>query len=246
MSRSWKVGELAERTGLSVRTLHFYEEIGLLRPSGRSAANHRLYTSADVARLQRIVSLRSLGLTLEEIGDLVDGRSPAAEAPAILRRHAAHLQAQIERGQALARRLLQLAERLDAGGAADVDDLLVAVEETIMYEKYYSEEQLAELAKTRQELGPEGMARVQREWAEVIADAQAARAAGRREDDPEVEAIARRWKALIEAFTKGNPGIRDGLTKLWRENTEALAHKSGVDPELAHFMGRAMARLDGK
>src|SRR5438270_3729445 len=105
MASTWKVGDLARRTGLSVRTLHFYEEIGLLRASARSEAGHRLYTSEDIARLQRIVSLRTLGLTLEEIGDLVDGRtSEEGSAQAILRRHATHLPAQIQSAQALATR----------------------------------------------------------------------------------------------------------------------------------------------
>ena len=58
----WKVGELAERTGLSVRTLHYYDEIGLLSPSRRTAAGHRLYTAGDVVRLQQIRSLKQPGL----------------------------------------------------------------------------------------------------------------------------------------------------------------------------------------
>ena len=53
-SMAWKVGELARRTGLSVRTLRYYDEIGLLAPSRRSEGGHRLYTAEDVVRLQRI------------------------------------------------------------------------------------------------------------------------------------------------------------------------------------------------
>src|SRR5262249_58770081 len=67
----WKVGELAARTGLTVRTLHHYDAIGLLSPSGRTdssyGAGHRLYTAADVARLQQILSLKMLGFGLEQI-----------------------------------------------------------------------------------------------------------------------------------------------------------------------------------
>lgn len=63
----WKVGELAEQTGLSVRTLHYYDEIGLLTPSQRTASGHRLYAPGDVIRLQQIKSLRQLGFPLEEI-----------------------------------------------------------------------------------------------------------------------------------------------------------------------------------
>src|SRR5438094_4613266 len=67
-----KVGELAAATGLTVRTLHYYEEIGLLVASDRSDAGHRLYSDVDVERLYRICLLRRLGLPLGEIGRALD------------------------------------------------------------------------------------------------------------------------------------------------------------------------------
>ena len=60
-----KIGELASRTGLTVRTLHHYDEIGLLKPSHRTDSGHRLYTVRDLGRLQQIVSLRQLGFSLD-------------------------------------------------------------------------------------------------------------------------------------------------------------------------------------
>ncbi|HKO00391.1 MAG TPA: MerR family transcriptional regulator, partial [Thermoanaerobaculia bacterium] len=68
----FKVGELAKRTGMSVRTLHHYDAIGLLQPSRRSESGHRLYDRDDVARLQQIKSLRQLGFALDEIRELLD------------------------------------------------------------------------------------------------------------------------------------------------------------------------------
>jgi MerR family transcriptional regulator, thiopeptide resistance regulator len=68
----WKVGGLAQSTGLSIRTLRYYDEIGLLQPSGRSAAGHRLYDSADVARLYRISLLRRLGFQLDQIAAVLE------------------------------------------------------------------------------------------------------------------------------------------------------------------------------
>jgi DNA-binding transcriptional MerR regulator len=65
----YKIGELARRTGLTVRTLHHYDSIGLLLPSRRSEAGYRLYAEEDVFRLQQIVSLRQLGFSLREIGE---------------------------------------------------------------------------------------------------------------------------------------------------------------------------------
>lgn len=67
-----KVGALAEASGLTVRTLHYCEEIGLLVPSQRSAAGHRLHVRDDVERLYRVRVLRRLGLSLDEIGNALD------------------------------------------------------------------------------------------------------------------------------------------------------------------------------
>src|SRR5260370_470389 len=79
-SEALTVGELARRTGLPVRTLHHYDAIGLVRPSLRTEPGHRLYTPADVARLQQVVSLRQLGFSLEEIGDCL-GHPPFPPPP---------------------------------------------------------------------------------------------------------------------------------------------------------------------
>src|SRR3954467_720914 len=62
-----KVGELAKRTGLTVRTLHHYDEIGRLRPSLHTESGSRLYTAGDAARLQQVLSLRALGFSLDEV-----------------------------------------------------------------------------------------------------------------------------------------------------------------------------------
>ena len=67
MPHEWKTGELAKLTGLTIRTLRYYDQIGLFSPSGRTEAGYRLYTESDLARLQQILSLKELGLSLEQI-----------------------------------------------------------------------------------------------------------------------------------------------------------------------------------
>jgi len=64
---TWSIGELAGQTGLTVRTLRHYDELGLARPSRRTAAGHRRYAAEDVRRLHRIVALRGFGFALPEI-----------------------------------------------------------------------------------------------------------------------------------------------------------------------------------
>lgn len=77
--QSWTVGEVADDYGITVRTLHHYDSIGLLEPSERSLAGYRLYTRADLARLARIVVYRRLEVPLEQIRELLDGDTDAVE-----------------------------------------------------------------------------------------------------------------------------------------------------------------------
>lgn len=78
MKKQWKVGDLAKLTGLTVRTLRFYDQIGLFSPSAQTESGHRLYSDEDVTRLYQIVSLKELGLSLDEVkaAMLGDGVQP--------------------------------------------------------------------------------------------------------------------------------------------------------------------------
>ncbi|WP_107446762.1 MULTISPECIES: MerR family transcriptional regulator [unclassified Streptomyces] len=79
---TWKVGALAEASGLTVRTLHHWDTIGLLCPSQRTAGGHREYTEDDAVRLYQVLALRNLGLGLESIGVCLDsGVDPARVVP---------------------------------------------------------------------------------------------------------------------------------------------------------------------
>jgi DNA-binding transcriptional MerR regulator len=66
------IGEVADRVGLSLRTIRYYEEVGLIAPSARSQGGFRLYTAADVARLQLVKDMKPLGFSLDEMRDLLD------------------------------------------------------------------------------------------------------------------------------------------------------------------------------
>ncbi|WP_406247245.1 MerR family transcriptional regulator [Microbacterium sp. M] len=71
MPETMHIGELADRTGMSLRTLRHYDEIGLLTPSGRSEGGFRLYTDDDLRRLLVIRRMKPLGYSLEQMGDLL-------------------------------------------------------------------------------------------------------------------------------------------------------------------------------
>jgi DNA-binding transcriptional MerR regulator len=232
----WKVGELARRTGLSVRTLHYYDELGLLSPSHHSGSGHRLYDADDVARLQRILSLRQLGFALEEIRDCL-GRAEFAPQR-ILQLHRARLREQIELQQRLDRRLEAIQARLRSAETVSVEEFIQAIEETVMVEKYYTPEQLAEIKARGQALGEEKIREVEREWQELIAQVRAAMERG---DDPAgepVQRLARRWGELVNAFTGGNPEIAQSLKKMWQEEENIHGMDTRAMRELWEYLAR--------
>ncbi|CAM5482794.1 hypothetical protein SGLAM104S_09268 [Streptomyces glaucescens] len=93
------VGQVSARLGVTVRALHHWDEIGLARPSLRTAAGYRLYTAGDLERLHRIVVYREIGLGLDRIRDVLD--DSAADVPGALRAQRAQVAERIDRLQRL-------------------------------------------------------------------------------------------------------------------------------------------------
>jgi MerR family transcriptional regulator, thiopeptide resistance regulator len=123
---TWSVGELARQTGLTVRTLHHYDEIGLARPSQRTAAGHRRYTGDDVRRLHRIVALRAFGFTLTEVGALLDAAAP--DPRELVRRQLDQATERIARTVRLRDRLETVLRVFDAAGNPSADVLVELIE----------------------------------------------------------------------------------------------------------------------
>src|SRR5215831_15280172 len=129
-----KVGELAKRTGLTIRTLHHYDEIGLLAPSGRTESGHRLYTADDVARL------RQIGFALEQVKDCLD--RPGFSPLEVIALHVARLKEQMQFERELCERLEALAAYFREAGTVSADDFLRAIEVMTMIANYYTPEQM--------------------------------------------------------------------------------------------------------
>lgn len=231
-----RVGELAKRTGLTVRTLHHYDEIGLLVPRGRTDAGYRLYAAADVARLQQILSLRQLGFSLDEIRACLT--RPDFSPGEVVALHLAQVREQIAAQQSLAALLEGLSHLLTAGGAT-TEQFLQIVEATQMVEKYYTPEQMQWLEQRRAQVGEERIREVQDEWPRLIAAVQAEMDAGTDPADPKVQALARRWSGLVAEFHGGNEGIKQSLTNAY-ENEWLDKETYGINRRLWDYVGKAM------
>jgi len=231
----WKIGELAARTGLTVRTLHHYDEIGLLSAQ-RSEGGHRVYDEAAVQRLYRIVSLRSLGFPLDAIAEALD--SERFDPRAAVEDHLRRLEVQIEQERRLLQQLRALLERLEVG------DFLTTIEELTMRERYYTPDQLEQLEQRHQAIGDDAIRDVEREWAELFATLRAEMDKGTDPADPKLRPLALRGRELIAMFTGGDPGITESLKRMWESEDPETASHDMVDAEVFAYYGKVQAAAD--
>ncbi len=212
----FKVSDFAEITGVTVRTLHHYDRMGLLKSTGRTEGGYRLYGDRDVARLQQIVALKFLGFPLSRIKELLE-RKPLAVTVAL------RMQRWVigERMEHLRRALtaIEAAEQqLSSGGEAHVESLKKIIEvmemanDNTWVEKYYDK---AALEEHKQQWNPQMQEEVTRQWTELIADVESSL----QEDPagPKAQSLAKRWNDLVGQFTQGKPAIEQGLKKLYAD-----------------------------
>ena len=234
------IGALAKRTGLTVRTLHHYDEIGLLTPSGRTEGGYRLYSDDDIRRLERIVLLRSLGIPLTDIGIALT--SDADSLVALLDRQAAEVQARIEEATTLRARLDRAVAQLRAHEYQDADEALALIEAVLTYERYFDEEQRRAIEARGKELGPERIREVEARWPALIAQVRREMAAATPANDPRVLALAEEWQSLVDEFVNGRWDIASGVGRMM--NTEpAVQRRTGLDGDVMDYVARAMAFL---
>ena len=234
----WRVGRLAAATGVTVRTLHHYEEVGVLVPSGRTEAGHRVYADADVRRLYAVMALRDLGMPLAQIRATLEG---GADLAGVLRAHLAHVEEELEHRRILRDRLAGLCERI--GDGISTGDLVATIEGMAMQERYFTQEQLDTLARRRDELGDAAIERSQQEWAELADALRAHMAAGDDPAAPAVRPLAQRARELVRAFTGGDPAMYASLQRMYENEDPAAVSRGTMDADLMAYLRRALEAL---
>ncbi len=239
-----KVGDLAKRTGLTIRTLHHYDEIGLVKPSRHGESGYRLYTAADLARLQQVLALRRLGFSLDEIHHCLD--RPDFSPLELIRIHIERLREQIAREQELCGRLEAIRKRLQAAESVSAEEILQIIEGMTMIENYYSPEELEYLKKRRELVGEERIQQAPRDWEILMVEVRTEKEQGTAPCDPKILELARRWMTLVNEFTGGNAGVAQSLGRLWKERGDQLVAQQSIqnDPrELFDYLGPALKTL---
>lgn len=229
-----KVGELAALAGLTVRTLHHYDEIGLLCPSARSDAGYRLYHRDDVARLHRIQALRAFGMGLADIGLCLD--SPAGSPLAVVDRQLAALDRQRREIDRMRDRLLRLRGELAGGAAPDLSTWLTTLEQMMehmkTYEKYFTQDELERLPMYHDEA-------VRAQWQALVEQAEGLMRSHVPPASDAAKAFALRWLQAFERDTGGDARLMAKINAM----TVQEQGKVGLPGPLMQYVFAAIGEL---
>lgn len=240
------VGAVARLAGITVRTLHHYDEIGLLTPSGRSEAGYRRYSAADVERLQRILFYRELELGLDQIRDAM--ADDGADALDHLRRQHAMLQDRIERlrrlSEAVARAMeahqmginLTPEERLEVFGSFDPDEHAAEVKQ-----RWGETDAHRESARRTGRYTKDDWARIKARSEAVNQQFVATMTAGHPADGPQaMDAAEAHRRSIDEAFYPCSYEMHRGLAEMYLADPRFTANYETLAPGLAQYVHDAI------
>jgi DNA-binding transcriptional MerR regulator len=210
IARWYRVGEFAALTGVSVRTLHHYDRICLLRPSAHTEAGYRLYSEQDLLGLQQVLTLRYLGFPLRQIGKLL-GR-PDFDLLASMRIQRTALRDRISELQRIDSALGALVESRLAGGDWAWDLVVrasAAVQDSLepkgdRMDKYYTPEQMQQWEELGRTFPAEEREAIEQAWTALLAEVRASRDLD--PASPQAQALAERWDQLTASVTRAYEG----------------------------------------
>jgi DNA-binding transcriptional MerR regulator len=244
-----RVKQVADMAGISVRTLHHYDHIGLLRPGSVSSAGYRLYTDRDLEILQQILFFKELGFSLQRTKEIIC--SPDFDRHKALKLHRDLLAKKRERLDQLIKAVDKTMKTFKGGEEMNNEDRLKAFDmsEIEKHQEKYAEEArrkwghtdaYKESQKKTAKYSKEDWARLMMRQEEVFATI--ASLMDRSPDDPEVQQAVAEWRQHIsDSFYNCTPEIFRGLGDMYVADERFTANIDKIKPGLAAFLKEAMS-----
>jgi MerR family transcriptional regulator, thiopeptide resistance regulator len=238
---SLTVSQVARLAGVSVRTLHHYDEIGLLRPSGRSEAGYRLYESVDLQRLQQVLFFKELGFPLEEITRIVG--DPGFDLRAALLMQRQLLTERADRVHALLRAVDAALESLEKGTTMTKEEMFEVFGdfdpskyEDEAQQRWGNTDAYKESARRTARYTKQDWVKIKAEGEEIQQALAAHLDAGRAPTEPAVMEVAERHRSYISRwFYPCSHEIHRGLGELYVNDPRFTANIDRLRPGLAQF-----------
>jgi DNA-binding transcriptional MerR regulator len=249
MKNGYLIREFAKLTRVTVRTLHYYDEIGLLKPSFERPNGYRVYTDADLLKLQQIVTLKFMGFSLYEIRRLLD--SKGYEAVKSLRVQAEAVKDEIARLREASRAIGQVLARLEKDGRIHKQKLIKIMEVIQMgedvkkdwHEKFFSEAELKEFKEVGKKYTPEMVEAYQRKWAEIIDEVKKNLTLDPASD--KAQDLGRRWKALLNEAYGDHPQLKARIGEAYTAGAIPQDYRM-FGPEVWDFIKKVHAAANKK
>jgi DNA-binding transcriptional MerR regulator len=241
---SWTVGELARLAGVTVRTLHHYDRIGLVRPSERTAAGYRSYDVRDLDRLQQVLLYRELGFPLEEVATLLD--DPAADPAAHLRRQHRLLRERLERTRAMVAAVEKEMEARQMGISLTPEERFEVfgenwADEQEAYERWGETAAWAQSARRTAAYDKQAWLAIKAEADDVERRFAAALRAGVPADSEQGMDLAEEHRQHIgRYFYDCSPEMHAGLGAMYVADHRFTAHYERITPGLAQYVSTAV------
>jgi len=247
----YKAIEFARVAGVTVRTLHHYDRIGLLKPGGYTSAGYRLYSKQDLIRLQQIVTLKYIGFSLTQIKNLLNSDSFDLNVALNQQREIlGEKRQQLDQAiQAIEKtqKLLEKNDEPDWEAFKQVIEVINMQSNMDWTKKYYSEEAKQKIAERAASIPQEVIEQGQRGWTTLIREVETAVSEGVDPKSEQAAALADRWSDLIKSFTGGDSGIQAGLNKMYSDQTNWPANFPKPYSDAAGaFIQQAIAAKSGK
>ena len=238
----YQVREFANMAGVTVRTLQYYDRIGVLEPSDKTDAQHRLYARHDLLKLQQIMTLKQLGFTLKEIKHMI--QHPDYDLRSALDAQKQAIDAQIEQLQQVSSAMENALQILDTTDNWDWDSVQFIIQGMTdkryldWVRKYFSDEQLATLAHQSQDIPLEEMQGAFKKWQSIAERLRQNR--HQPADDPILQTLAQEAHDLIQSFTQGNPDIHSAVERMYEQPQDIPPAYKVFDEDLLPFYRQVM------
>src|SRR5258706_7273256 len=241
----WQTREFARLAKVTVRTLHYYDRLGLLRPTRRSNKGFRLYGERDFARLPQIITLKFIGFSLAQIKEILGQKE--FDLSETLQFQRSIVEAQRNRLNLALKAISHAEKTFQNSGVTDWESLnqiieVINMEQNIEWtKKYYSDTAQAKIEERKNLWSPELQERVTRDWANLDADIERAMADGVKPSESRAQELAARWRSLVTEFTGGDKEIQTGLNRMYAdEKNWQTEWKKPFSEEVQNFIFEAM------
>ena len=235
------VGQTADLVGVSVRTLHHWDAIGLVRPSGRTAADYRLYGTADVARIHRVLVYRELGLALADIAALLD--DPGADEVAHLRRQRQALLGRISRLQEMVSAVDEIVKEREMGNdptPATRAELFGNEWAAEAEERWGDTEQWKQSQERQASMTASDQERIIAEGDALNAELGQAKRDGVAPGSDAANALAERHRAMIAHAYDCTHAMQVCLGRMYIADPRFTAYYEKIEPGLAEWLSAAI------